>query len=56
MKNLKKRYLTDLFVMEINNQITANSIKEAIQRICKELDDLDILECEKDAQNRVFEE
>lgn len=56
MKNLKKRYLTDLFIMAINNQIAANSIKDAIQRLCEELNEQDIAECEKAAQNVVFDD
>lgn len=52
--DLRKAHLTELFIMQINNQITANSIKEAIQRLCNELTEQDITECEKDAQNAVF--
>lgn len=54
--NLKKQYLTELFIMQINNQIVANELKEAILRLCNELNEQDIIECEKVAQNEVFED
>lgn len=53
--DIKKRHLTDLFIMQIHNQIVANDIKEAIQELCKELEVQDIEECEKVAQNEVFD-
>lgn len=56
MRNLKKQYLTELFIMQINNQIVANQLKEAILRLCNELTEQDILECEKVAQNEAFED
>lgn len=54
--DIKKRYLTDLFIMQINNQIVANQLKEAILRLCNELTEQDIIECEKVAQNEAFED
>lgn len=52
--DLKKQYLTELFILQINNQIAANDLKEAILRLCDELSEEDITECEKVAQDEVF--
>lgn len=52
--NLKKQYLTELFIMQINNQLVANDLKEAILRLCNELTEQDIADCEKVAQDACF--
>lgn len=54
--DIKKQYLTELFILQINNQLVANDLKEAILRVCNELTEQDIMECEKVAQNEVFED
>lgn len=54
--DLKKQRLTELFIMQIHNQLVANDLKEAILRLCDELDEQDIIECEKVAQSEVFED